>query len=114
MVTAPQVLMDNPPSFPIKAPIPERSASLRLYDFINSKIVAPANTPIIEPTIAPTTGVIKAPLMAPPIPPMMLPVIPHLEAPYFRALTIINRYSRNSTNRKIANNVRTKVKLNSA
>ena len=114
MVTAPQVFIDKPPNLPIKAPTPDRTDSLKLYDLRNSRMVAPTNTPIIEPIIAPNTGVTKAPLIAPPIPPTILPAIPHFEAPYFFALTTISRYSKNSTNKNIANNVNTNVNVNSS
>ena len=109
IVTAPQILIERPPILPINAPMPDKIDSFKLYDFINSKIVAPTKTPIIDPMIAPSIGVTNAPLIAPPIPPTMLPVIPHFEAPYFLALTIIRRYSKNSTRRNIAKRVNTNV-----
>ena len=109
MVTAPHVLIESPPIFPRKAPIPDKKAFFKLKDLKNSKTVAPTNTPIIDPIIAPKTGVTNAPLIAPPIPPSMLPVIPHFEAPYFFADKTINKYSKNSKTKTIKNNVKTKA-----
>lgn len=110
IVTAPQILSDNPPILPKKAPTPELNAVLKSKDRKYSKIIAPKKTPKMEPIIAPITGVKKAPLIAPPIPPIIPPEIPHLEAPYFFAVSAINKYSINSTNITIINNVITKVR----